>query len=424
MMTAPTDLSRMRGPAPADLPPKRQIKTPRDRHLFGEGPKRILAIDGGGVRGVIALTFLDQIETVLRVRTGNTELVLSDYFDLIGGTSTGAIIAAGLALGLPVKHLIDVYRTLSTQGFQKNPWLGWGGLIAPKFKERPLTQSIEQHVQNETLGSDKLFTGLAIVAKRIDTESVWVFHNNPCGKYYGDEESSLKHIPNKDMPLRNLIRASTAAPSYFTPQIIEVARDERGIVRGAFVDGGVSPHNNPALLLFMLATIRGYAFNWPTGADKMMLVSIGNGAAGDAPTHDRVSRIPAAQLAVKSLISMMQDCSQLNQALLQWMSQCPTPWPIDGEIGDLSDDQLGGDPLLHYLRYDVVLDLPWLQKLKLDYSSSKLRHIRQFDRPDLVSEWLDIGRRAAADQVDEKHFPAVFDAIATPASAASTVRGS
>ena len=148
-MTTPVPANRLQRP----------IKTPRDRHLFGAGPKRILAIDGGGVRGVIALEFLAEIEKALKKRTGNSALVLSDYFDLIGGTSTGAIIAAGLALGLEVAHLLDVYSTLSKKGFQKNPWLVLGGIIAPKFKERPLAQAIEEHVGDETLGSEKLRTG-------------------------------------------------------------------------------------------------------------------------------------------------------------------------------------------------------------------------------------------------------------------------
>ena len=59
----------------------------RDRHLFGPGPKRILSLDGGGVRGVIALAFLERIETVLTAGTG-AAVRLSDHFDLIGGTSS------------------------------------------------------------------------------------------------------------------------------------------------------------------------------------------------------------------------------------------------------------------------------------------------------------------------------------------------
>jgi hypothetical protein len=402
----------------------RQPDTPRNRHLFGPGPKRILAIDGGGVRGVISLTFLARIETILQVRTGNPQLRLCDYFDLIGGTSTGAIIATGLALGLSVEHLIDIYSSLATKGFQKSSLLLLGGLVAPKFKWQPLAAAIEQHVEGETLGSDKLLTGLAIVAKRLDTESVWVFHNNPCGKYFGDATETVKDggIPNRDLPLLNLIRASTAAPSYFTPQLIEVARDQRGnTTKGAFIDGGVSPHNNPALLLFMLATLGGYGLRWETGADRLMLVSVGNGAAGDVPTHDRASRIPSGYLGMKAMLSMMRDCSSLNQALLQWMSHCPTPWQIDGEVGDLAGDQLGPGPLLHYLRYDVELDAPWLSKhLELTYPRARLAEIKRFDRPDLSPEWLKIGRRGAEAQVKDAHFPAAFDMIPPPQAAAIT----
>jgi patatin-like phospholipase/acyl hydrolase len=80
----------------------------RDKHLFGPGPKRILALDGGGVRGIISLAYLERLEAILRERFG-PDTVLADYFDLIGGASTGAIIATGLALGLPVKRLIATY---------------------------------------------------------------------------------------------------------------------------------------------------------------------------------------------------------------------------------------------------------------------------------------------------------------------------
>src|SRR5580658_1692916 len=66
-------------------------------HLFSPGPKRILALDGGGVRGIISLAYLERLETILRDRFG-PDTVLADYFDLIGGASTGAIIATGLAL--------------------------------------------------------------------------------------------------------------------------------------------------------------------------------------------------------------------------------------------------------------------------------------------------------------------------------------
>src|ERR1700753_1216313 len=72
---------------------------PWPERLFEPGPKRILSIDGGGVRGGLVLGFLQKLEATLRERYGRPDLVLCDYFDLIGGTSGGALLAAGLALG-------------------------------------------------------------------------------------------------------------------------------------------------------------------------------------------------------------------------------------------------------------------------------------------------------------------------------------
>ncbi|HET6938275.1 MAG TPA: patatin-like phospholipase family protein, partial [Nocardioides sp.] len=71
---------------------------------------RLLSIDGGGVRGVVALEVLARIEQVLRDESGDPGLVLGDWFDYVGGTSTGAIIAGGVAMGLPVHRIQQLYR--------------------------------------------------------------------------------------------------------------------------------------------------------------------------------------------------------------------------------------------------------------------------------------------------------------------------
>ena len=79
----------------------------------GVTPKRILALDGGGLRGVLTVAFLKKIEDILRVRTGgDASFRLSDYYDLIGGTSTGSIIAAGLSLGMSVDEIRGHYFKL------------------------------------------------------------------------------------------------------------------------------------------------------------------------------------------------------------------------------------------------------------------------------------------------------------------------
>lgn len=384
----------------------RPLDTPLAQRLFDPGPKRILALDGGGVRGIVALAFLDRIEGLMAERTGRAAFRLCDYYDLIGGASTGSIIATGLALGYSVSELIEIYTTLSKQAFRGTTWQWLQGLLGPKFATAPLVDAIKRQVGTETLGSSKLRTGLAIVAKRLDTGSVWVLHNNPRGKFFAPGEASAAFTPNRDLPLANLLRASTAAPTYFEPEFIDVAPG----VRGVFIDGGVSPHNNPALLMLMLATISGYGFNWSTGADRLSITSVGTGeyyAKFDASARLNTTGVG---VALGALRTMLTDNDALVQTLMQWMSRSPTPWPIDSEIGDLSRDAFSGSPHFHYQRYDLVIDREWLKdNLGLELTPDAILRLAQFDQPQVAQELLDLGRKAAEVRVKADHFPAVFD---------------
>ena len=83
------------------------------------GPKKLLAIDGGGIRGVLALEVLQKIEDLLKAKSGRANFRLADYFDYIAGTSTGGIIAAGLSIGMSVKEILDFYERAGAQMFVK-----------------------------------------------------------------------------------------------------------------------------------------------------------------------------------------------------------------------------------------------------------------------------------------------------------------
>src|SRR4029077_20265705 len=85
---------------------------------------------------------------------------------------------------------------------------------------------------------------------------------------------------NGDYPLWQVVRASTAAPSYFDPETITITNPlDAAPVVGQFIDGGVSPFNNPALMAVMYATLDGYRIGWPRGADRLLVVSVGTGAS-------------------------------------------------------------------------------------------------------------------------------------------------
>jgi uncharacterized protein len=83
------------------------------------GQRRLLALDGGGIRGLLTLGILEKLEADLRATRG-PGFRLCDYFDFIGGTSTGAILASGLAIGKSVEELIAFYLDAGAQMFEPN----------------------------------------------------------------------------------------------------------------------------------------------------------------------------------------------------------------------------------------------------------------------------------------------------------------
>jgi len=374
----------------------------RDQHLFDPGPKRILALDGGGIRGMFTLQILRKIEAIVRQRTGDPKACLADYFDLIGGTSTGSIIASGLALGWSVDELDDMYRRLGQVIFP--PDLLRQGIVRAKYSAEPLRQALQDKFGDRTLGSPDLRTGLAIVAKRLDTGSPWILFNNPKGLFF-EQLSGTTDVPNKDYLLRQIIRASTAAPHFFDPERIAISND----VEGAFVDGGVSPHNNPALQLFLLATLNGYKLNWPMGADNLLLVSVGTGFKSLRLNTDKVMKMKSAEVALQSLQSLMDDASHLNELLLQVFSQgSQTAREIDMEVGKGATS--GMTPWLTYLRYDTALERQWLQdNLGLYAVEEQVQELMAMDDPNKLEAFARLGQRAAEKLVDEAHFSSQFD---------------
>jgi hypothetical protein len=384
--------------------PERKQRTVND-HLFGPGPKRMLALDGGGVRGVLSLGYLSRIEKILQDRYGK-DFRLCDYFDLIGGTSTGSIIATTLALGLRVEEIQELYRKLAAEIFKKSFWSL--GLIGSKFPKDPLERALREKFGETTLGSDQLQTGLMIVTKRLDTGSPWVIHNSSRGIFFDSPGKDSKVKPNRDFVLRQLIRASTAAPHYFEPEHLEVTPG----LEGAFVDGGMSPFNNPSLQMLFVASLEGFGLKWPLGSDNLLLVSVGTGYRELRLLPGDVLKMPAGVLAVRALTSLMEDCDWLTQTMLQWMSNSQTPGRINQEIGDLQGNLLGGQQWLTYLRYNVHLVSAWLkEELNIELSEPEVAALFDMDAPRNVQKLREIADIAALKQVKPEHFPKGFDLI-------------
>jgi len=376
------------------------IKT-LSQHLDpANGPKRILSLDGGGIRGALTLGYLKKIENILRKKEDNPDLLLCDYFDLIGGTSTGSIIAAALAIGKSVDEIKELYMDLGGKIFGEKrdwwkPWETWQYLKAG-YNYRALEENLKSIFGSISLGSDQVKTGLCIVAKRAETNSVWPLINHPNGKFFDSDIGK-----NKNIMLWQAIRASSAAPTYFAPQMIDVGDGQRA----AFVDGGVSMSNNPALTLLMVATLKGFPFGWEMGEDKLSIVSVGTGYS---IFHKQLSDIEEANLLkwAKNVPEMlMQDSSWQNQIILQWLSNSPTAHTIDMEIGSLHGDNIGGKPLIKYLRYNFPITENELNSLSLDKIFTEKDVESLVEMSNAANRYIlyDIGF-AASDKIIASHF--------------------
>jgi patatin-like phospholipase/acyl hydrolase len=346
-------------------------------------PKKLLALDGGGIRGIISLEVLLEIEKRLRIARNDSTLVLGRYFDYIAGTSTGAIIATGLALGMEVAAIREFYIGSGPEMFDKASWVR---RFKYKFEDERLAHKLKAVFgEDTTLGSDRLVTLLMIVLRNATTDSPWSVSNNPRAKY--NEES--RSDSNLNVPLWQLVRASTAAPTFFPPEVVAVGR--RAFV---FTDGGVTMYNNPAFQLFIMATLDRYRLQWKTSEDRMLVVSVGTGMAAEANANLAPGDMNLLYNAASIPSALMNAASFEQDLLCRMFGRCRVGDPLDRELGDLLDSTGPVEPrLFTYLRYNGDLSAAGLSELGLDHIAAE--HVQRLDSIDYIDELRQVGQAVA-----------------------------
>ena len=181
------------------------------------GQKKILTMDGGGIRGMMSVEILAGIEDMLRreLKAG-ADFVLADYFDFVAGTSTGAIIAACIATGMSVAQVRKFYEESGVEMFDKAALLK---RLHYKYDDDNLAKKLKSELGETTLlGDSKLRCLLMMMMRNATTDSPWPISNNPCAKY----NDRARRDRNLNLPLWQLVRASTAAPVFFPPEVVTV----------------------------------------------------------------------------------------------------------------------------------------------------------------------------------------------------------
>jgi len=357
--------------------------------------KKMLALDGGGIRGVITLEVLARLEMILREikGLGSSTFRLADYFDYIAGTSTGAIIAACLSIGMSVSEISHFYHSSAKEMFSR---AGYLRRFRYKYEDKKLSDHLrEVFGASTTLGSDKIRTLLMMVMRNATTDSPWPICNNPHAKYNNPSRPGC----NLELPLWQLVRASTAAPTYFPPELVRIGNQEF-----LFVDGGVTTYNNPAFQLFLMATAEPYQLQWPTGVDKMLLVSIGTGNAPEANANlhtDDMNLLYSARSIPSALIFATQNEQDF---LCRVFGDCLVGARLDSEAGDMKLQKGPTDSkLFTYIRLNAELSQGGLKHLGLPNVLPE--DVQPLDSVDHIEELRQIGRAVAENDLH----PACFN---------------
>ena len=318
--------------------------------------KRILSLDGGGLRGTFSLAVLERLEALLRARAGQPGLVLADHFDLIAGTSTGAIIATLLSWGESVASIRRLYEEQAGLMFHRNNVFtgtiynrysaqGLAGFLRGFLVERP-----EDGGGEALFGTGRLRTRLLVVVRNATTGSAWPLCNHPGGRY---NDPALADN-NLRIPLWQLVRASAAAPTFFQPQ--EIALGEG---HSRFIDGGITPYNNPAHIAYLFATLADYRMGWETGEDRLHLVSVGTGQTRTVYHADEIYSLHKLNVAVRTIRALLQGASVQQDLLCRVDGRCLFGAAVDSEVGDLigpaaRDQAPGGErKRFTYVRYNT-----------------------------------------------------------------------
>ncbi|MDD2492119.1 MAG: patatin-like phospholipase family protein [Bacteroidales bacterium] len=249
--------------------------------------KKILTIDGGGIRGVIPAAILANLEERLRNSSGNRELRLADCFDLLSGTSTGGILSI---LYLSPKRysgaqILEFYRELGPKLFHKSfsyKLASGFGLFSSRYKEDALYDFAKRILGDATIS--EVAKDCLITSYEMTSRKALLFTKSDTRKY-----GSMA-----DYKLCDIVRATSAAPTYFPPARVYPRSSELLKADGVsednipfrnLVDGGIYA-NNPS----MCALVEAIKL-WPDESLKsLMMVSAGTGKAERSYPYERVRK--------------------------------------------------------------------------------------------------------------------------------------
>ena len=304
---------------------------------------KILSLDGGGIKGIYSAQFLARCEQELTAGKP-----LASYFDMIAGTSTGGIIALGLALGYSTSDILDFYANDGRRIFPPLPtariarwWRVFRWLFRPHLDHRELEKALRLRFGNRSLG--EATTRVVIPAFMVPRTEIAVFKTDHHSDFRNDYKPRAWEVA----------RATSAAPTYLKGH-------EHTPSGRIFIDGGVWA-NNPVMVA-LVDVLSAYEIS----PDQIDILSIGT---GNPPFELR----PKAALggavswraAIKAAMFLTTDNATAQAKLLLGPDKC------------LRIEPVGGDGTIEMDDYDRALSvLP--TSADRDFAASKAELARFF----------------------------------------------
>jgi hypothetical protein len=284
--------------------------------------------------------------------------------------------------------------------FTKAPWYSrWKA----KFKAEVITKIFQEFFCEDAegkvpalLGSRRLRTKLLVVMRNASTGSAWPVSNNPDALY------NLRDLPdgtpnvqcNLNIPLWQLLRASTAAPSFFPPEEIDLD----GTIH-MFVDGAITPYNNPALIAFFMATLPHYRLCWPATREDLHVISVGTGTVMARLPHKLARQIHLLDQLSFVIPALLGSVAWEQDLICRVLGDCVYGPQLDSELGEFQGPGLFGadEQKFTYARYDRIQKVLRADVKELPQNESLV------DNVEMIPEIQKRGRQYAEENVKLHH---------------------
>lgn len=288
------------------------------RTFVSENKRKLLSIDGGGMKGIIALSMLKYLED----QSGKAT---HEIFDMVSGTSTGAIIATGLAMGMSATEILDIYMKDLAPLFKKSIFSKGYTLVRSGFNHmyniQPFVDIFKPYVEDATIG-DVTDMDILITTKDTRTGNTYFMTNIGAGA------NTFKHVK-----LSDAVQASVSAPIFFPPK------------QGNFIDGGIGAYSNSSFALANEAMVYiGEEYGYVDG--KVILVSLGNGYQSNT----------------------LDDGMARKMNPFSWLRYILREYDDDAQLQQTYATSIAYKDRIDVRRYNVNLDIETLLHINLPYN--------------------------------------------------------